>query len=119
MADAARAPRRRAVVAIAVALVVGASGVPAAAQTAGFFGSMGGTRLDAPVVAMARTRTGNGYWMAAADGGVFTFGDARFFGSAGNMTHGAQDEGITPPGRDHAEYQHTRLAGLEPMTIAA
>ncbi|MGH9165520.1 MAG: superoxide dismutase family protein, partial [Acidimicrobiales bacterium] len=28
-------------------------------------------------------RTGQGYWLAAADGGVFAFGDARFVGSTG------------------------------------
>jgi uncharacterized protein YkwD len=32
---------------------------------------------------MAATRTGRGYWLVASDGGVFTFGDARFFGSTG------------------------------------
>ncbi|HTK15390.1 MAG TPA: hypothetical protein VL769_03280 [Acidimicrobiia bacterium] len=32
---------------------------------------------------MAATRTGDGYWLVAADGGVFTFGDARFLGSMG------------------------------------
>ncbi len=31
---------------------------------------------------MAATPTGNGYWFAARDGGVFAFGDAAFFGSA-------------------------------------
>jgi peptidoglycan-N-acetylglucosamine deacetylase len=35
------------------------------------------------VVAMAATADGGGYWLVGADGGVFTFGDARFFGSAG------------------------------------
>jgi hypothetical protein len=30
---------------------------------------------------MAATRDGGGYMMVAADGGVFTFGDAGFFGS--------------------------------------
>ena len=29
---------------------------------------------------------GNGYWLVASDGGIFTFGDARFFGSTGAMT---------------------------------
>jgi hypothetical protein len=28
-------------------------------------------------------RAGNGYWLVAADGGVFSYGDAGFFGSAG------------------------------------
>ena len=35
-----------------------------------------------PIVGMAATRTGNGYWLVAADGGIFAFGDAHFFGSA-------------------------------------
>ena len=36
----------------------------------------------APVVGMAATPDGNGYWLVASDGGVFTFGDAGFYGSA-------------------------------------
>jgi len=52
---------------------------------AGFFGSMGGTRLNRPIVAMAATPTGDGYWLVAADGGVFSFGDAVFYGSAGDL----------------------------------
>jgi len=34
---------------------------------------------------MAATVSGRGYWLVAADGGVFTFGDAQFYGSAGNL----------------------------------
>ena len=30
---------------------------------------------------MAATPDGNGYWLVAADGGVFAYGDAGFFGS--------------------------------------
>ena len=37
----------------------------------------------APVVGMASTTTGAGYWLIASDGGVFNFGDAGFFGSMG------------------------------------
>ncbi len=51
-----------------------------------FFGSAGGTHLDAPVVGIGSTSDGKGYWLFAADGGVFTYGDALFFGSAGG-TH--------------------------------
>ena len=36
-----------------------------------------------PIVGMARTATGHGYWLVASDGGVFSFGDARFYGSTG------------------------------------
>ena len=48
-----------------------------------FLGSMGGRRLNSPIVGMASTPSGRGYWMVAGDGGVFAFGDARFFGSMG------------------------------------
>ena len=34
---------------------------------------------------MAATANGGGYWLVGADGGVFTFGDAAFYGSAGNL----------------------------------
>src|SRR5664280_474762 len=36
-----------------------------------------------PVVGMAATPDGHGYWMVASDGGIFTFGDAAFYGSQG------------------------------------
>jgi hypothetical protein len=51
--------------------------------TAGFFGSMGGHPLVAPVVAIAAAPDDHGYWLVASDGGVFAFGSARFFGSMG------------------------------------
>jgi hypothetical protein len=44
---------------------------------------MGGRALNAPVVGMASTPGGHGYWLVAADGGVFSFGSARFYGSMG------------------------------------
>ena len=46
---------------------------------------MGGTRLAQPIVGMAAARSGNGYWLVARDGGIFTFGDARFYGSTGGI----------------------------------
>ena len=51
-----------------------------------FYGSMGGKRLNRPIVTMAATPTGKGYWLVASDGGVFAFGDAGFFGSTGALT---------------------------------
>ncbi len=44
---------------------------------------MGGTPLNAPITGMAATSNGHGYWMVAADGGIFSFGDAPFYGSMG------------------------------------
>jgi hypothetical protein len=35
---------------------------------------------------MAPTSDGGGYWLVASDGGVFTFGDAVFQGSTGNIS---------------------------------
>ena len=32
---------------------------------------------------MAATPSGNGYWLVASDGGIFSYGDAPFEGSAG------------------------------------
>lgn len=37
------------------------------------------------VVDIAASPTGRGYWLVAADGGVFAFGDATFFGSAASV----------------------------------
>jgi hypothetical protein len=50
-----------------------------------FQGSTGGLRLNRPVVGMAATPTGKGYWLVASDGGIFTFGDAPFLGSTGGL----------------------------------
>lgn len=50
-----------------------------------FFGSMGGSPLNAPIVGMAATPDGSGYWEVGADGGVFGFGDAGFYGSMGGQ----------------------------------
>ena len=60
---------------------------------AGFYGSIPGLgiapagstgaahRLNAPIVAIVPSTDGRGYFMVAADGGVFAFGDATFAGS--------------------------------------
>ena len=42
-------------------------------------------RLNAPIVDMAGSATGEGYWLLGGDGGVFSFGDARFSGSTGSL----------------------------------
>src|SRR5205807_144665 len=45
-----------------------------------------GSSTAAPIVGIASTPSGHGYWLVARDGGVFAFGDAAFFGSTGNKT---------------------------------
>jgi hypothetical protein len=34
---------------------------------------------------MERTADGQGYWLVGRDGGMFSFGDAAFLGSAGGL----------------------------------
>ncbi len=42
--------------------------------------------MNQPIVGMAATAGGGGYWLVASDGGIFTFGnDATFFGSEGGL----------------------------------
>jgi hypothetical protein len=47
-------------------------------------GSLEGVSPTAPIVGMAATADGGGYWLVGADGGVFAFGNATFCGSAGD-----------------------------------
>ena len=71
---------------------------------AGFFGSMGGQHLNAPIVGIAASPgvlnfgtlslDSDGYWLVASDGGVFTFGQAGFFGSQGSTHLNASVIGI-------------------------
>jgi hypothetical protein len=42
---------------------------------------MARTVLAEPVVGITPNASGKGYWLAAADGGVFAFGGAPFVGS--------------------------------------
>lgn len=83
--------------------LAGADGGVFSYGEARFFGSLGGHRLSAPVVAMAATPDGRGYWLAGADGGVFTYGNAGYFGSLGSQCLAAPIVGMapTPDGRGY------------------
>jgi hypothetical protein len=41
--------------------------------------------LNQPIVGMASTANGGGYWNVASDGGLFAFGNAAFYGSMGGQ----------------------------------
>ena len=41
--------------------------------------------LNKPIVGMAATPDGGGYWLVGSDGGIFSFGDAQFYGSTGGI----------------------------------
>ena len=47
--------------------------------------STGSLHLNKPVVGMAATPDGKGYWFVASDGGIFAYGDAQFYGSTGSI----------------------------------
>jgi hypothetical protein len=59
---------------------------------------MGGERLNSPVRSLVPTSTGAGYWLAAADGGVFAFGDAPFKGSLADQSLNAPVTAMVPYG---------------------
>ena len=66
-----------------------------ASGSAKFFGSMGGTPLNKPVVGIAAAPDGQGYWEVASDGGIFGFGSAKFFGSMGGTPLNKPVAGMT------------------------
>jgi len=41
------------------------------------------SNAQAPIVGMASAPNGTGYWMVASDGGIFSYGTAKFYGSEG------------------------------------
>ncbi len=71
------------------------------------FGPHGGTlvgiRLQKPIIGMQVTPSGRGYWLFASDGGVFSFGDAHFYGSTGALRLRAPivSMATTPSGRGY------------------
>ena len=78
-------------------------GSVAAFGDAQFYGSMGGTKLNSPIVGMAPYPFLEGYWLVAADGGIFSYGGAKFHGSLGSLKLNAPIVGITstPTGRGY------------------
>jgi hypothetical protein len=48
-------------------------------------GDLAAASPNEPVVGMATTAGGGGYWLVASDGGVFAYGDATFHGSTGDL----------------------------------
>jgi 3D (Asp-Asp-Asp) domain-containing protein len=86
-----------AVVSAAAGAVVPFGDAPAEGQPTDISTANAGTLA---VVGLARTPTGLGYWTVTASGGVFSFGDAGFYGSLGSVTLNKPIVGIaaTPDG---------------------
>jgi hypothetical protein len=64
-----------------------------------------GMVLNAPIVGAAAVPNGSGYWLVGADGGVFAFGQAVFYGSTGSLHLNQPIVGIhaTPDGLGYWE----------------
>jgi hypothetical protein len=73
---------------------------------------MGGHHLNAPIVAIAATPSGQGYWLVAADGGIFAFGDAVFDGSTGAIHLNMPVVGIAPYGNDAGYWLVAQDGGI-------
>jgi hypothetical protein len=67
------------------------------------YGNLEGQTLNKPIIKVTSTADGKGYWMLASDGGIFSFGDAGFYGSTGNLHLNAPIVGMTatPDGKGY------------------
>ena len=77
-ASSARKPRKATVKAKAT---VAHSAASVQAESLIASQSIGELSLNAPIVGMASTKSGKGSWRVARDGGIFTSGDAKYYGS--------------------------------------
>src|SRR5467141_2368797 len=68
--------------------------------------SLGGPTmaLSAPVVGIGAPRSGRGYWLLGQDGGIFSYGDAHFYGSTGAMHLNQPVVGIAPTRSGHGYW---------------
>jgi hypothetical protein len=61
---------------------------------------------------MAATPTGKGYWLVASDGGIFSFGDAHFYGSMGGTRLNQPVVGIAPTPTGDGYWLAARDGGI-------
>ena len=61
---------------------------------------------------MAATPSGNGYWLVATDGGIFSYGDAAFDGSTGSLRLAMPVVGMASYGNDAGYWLVARDGGL-------
>jgi hypothetical protein len=63
--------------------------------------------LQRPVVGITPTVDHGGYWLVASDGGIFTFGDAAFYGSIPGL-------GFAPAGSSSPKRLNAPIVGIVP-----
>ncbi len=89
--------------------LVGSDGGIFSFGKAQFYGSMGGTPLQRPVVGITPTHTKNGYWLVASDGGLFAFGDSNYYGSIPGL-------GLHPAGSGQPNSLNAPIVGMVPSS---
>ena len=91
--------------------------VAAFGQAAALGGPGAGTA--AGIVGIAPTTTGNGYWLAAADGGVFAYGGATFHGGLAPEPTGTRVTAAAAPPRADGYWLATAPAPTPAPAIQA
>ncbi len=66
--------------------------------------ALSGLKLAEPIVGIAATPDGQGYWLVASDGGIFSYGDAMFYGSTGAIHLNAPIVGMAPTPDGHGYW---------------
>ena len=87
--------------------LVGSDGGIFSFGAAGFYGSMGGTPLQRPVVGITPSASRTGYWLVASDGGIFSFGTSSFYGSIPAV-------GLHPAGSGLPNSLNAPIVGMVP-----
>src|SRR5213075_873066 len=80
-------------------------------------GSLSGRPLNRPIVGLAATPTGGGYWLVAADGGVFAFGDAIFAGSLTASPPASPVVGLAAMPTGQGYWLVTAAGDLRPLMV--
>ena len=71
-----------------------------------------GITPNLPVNGISRTATGLGYWLVADDGGIFSFGDAQFYGSMGGKHLNQPMVGMAPTPSTKGYWTVARDGGI-------
>ena len=87
--------------------LVGSDGGIFSFGAAAFYGSMGGTPLQRPVVGITPSASRTGYWLVASDGGIFSFGNSSYYGSIPGI-------GLHPAGSGLPNSLNAPIVGMVP-----
>ena len=82
------------------------------ARGAPSFGDARALGMNAPIIDIAATHSGKGYWLLGADGGIFSYGDARFYGSTGAITLNKPIVAIAPTPTGHGYWLTASDGGI-------